>query len=539
MGAAGGRGPEPAADRQRRRGAPSPRAAHRPDRHRRSPRRAGADPRRPRAARPRRPPHRRVRRLASPRDLRAALDAGADDVMRIPFEPEVLAARVATGLRAARLRANEAMLRSLVDNIPGAGLPLRVRRRLDDGVAQRRDRADHRLPGVRTSSTTRSARSPSIEHPDDHEYVATRVMRVGRDRPPVLARVPARAPRRLRSAGCSSAAIAQQAGDGRWWLDGAIFDITARRAAERGAARARGHRGAARRGARLARPHPRGRRPRAPRRSSATSTTARSSASSSVALRPAASGSPSTRTCPTSCRAPTCSRSLDELRHRPRASCATSPAACTRPSSPTTGSSTRCARSAPAGRGAGRARARARGRAAAGWRSRPPPTSWSCEALTNVARLRAGRARPGSASRRATAHVERRRSATTASAAPRPARPPACRACATASPRSTGRSRSTARRAGDRAARPASGVTAPRAGCCRACACGPGLALGLAASASAAITFGRVSCGMMHVVDVAALGRRVRVREARAVVVDELRAALLGRRRARRCRAGG
>ena len=27
--------------------------------------------------------------------------------------------------------------------------------------------------------------------------------------------------------------LAQQAGDGRWWLDGAIFDITARREAER------------------------------------------------------------------------------------------------------------------------------------------------------------------------------------------------------------------------------------------------------------------------------------------------------------------
>ena len=57
--------------------------------------------------------------LDSPRELRAALDAGADDVMRVPFEPEVLAARVAAGLRAARLRANEALLRSLVSNIPG------------------------------------------------------------------------------------------------------------------------------------------------------------------------------------------------------------------------------------------------------------------------------------------------------------------------------------------------------------------------------------------------------------------------------------
>jgi hypothetical protein len=39
--------------------------------------------------------------------------------MRVPFEPEVLAARVASGLRAARLRANEALLGSLVANIPG------------------------------------------------------------------------------------------------------------------------------------------------------------------------------------------------------------------------------------------------------------------------------------------------------------------------------------------------------------------------------------------------------------------------------------
>jgi DNA-binding response OmpR family regulator len=40
--------------------------------------------------------------LDSPHELRAALDAGADDVIRIPFEPEVLAARTAAGLRAAR-----------------------------------------------------------------------------------------------------------------------------------------------------------------------------------------------------------------------------------------------------------------------------------------------------------------------------------------------------------------------------------------------------------------------------------------------------
>src|SRR5689334_7600735 len=52
-------------------------------------------------------------------ELRSALAAGADDVMRVPFEPGVLAARVSAGLRAARLRENDALLRSLVANIPG------------------------------------------------------------------------------------------------------------------------------------------------------------------------------------------------------------------------------------------------------------------------------------------------------------------------------------------------------------------------------------------------------------------------------------
>ena len=42
-----------------------------------------------------------------------------------------------------------------------------------------------------------------------------------------------------------------------------------------------------------------------------------------------------------------------------------------------------------------------------------------------------------------------------------------------------------------------------------------------------------------HVVDVAALGRRVGVGEARLVVVDQLLAALVGRRRLARCRGGG
>src|SRR4051794_6194119 len=56
----------------------------------------------------------------SPGELREALDVGADDFLRVPFEPAVLAARVAAGQRAVRLRANEALLGSLVANLPGA-----------------------------------------------------------------------------------------------------------------------------------------------------------------------------------------------------------------------------------------------------------------------------------------------------------------------------------------------------------------------------------------------------------------------------------
>ena len=60
---------------------------------------------------------------------------------------------------------------------------------------------------------------------------------------------------------------------------------------------------------------------------------------------------------------------------------------------------------------------------------------------------------------------------------------------------------------------------------------GPGSRL-VSSVSSAVISFGRVSCGHDHVVDVAALGRRVRVGEARLVVVHQLLAALVGRRRA-------
>jgi signal transduction histidine kinase len=71
----------------------------------------------------------------------------------------------------------------------------------------------------------------SIEHPDDHDYVARSVMEsVATGRPFALEYRIVRCDGSLRWV--LERGQAQEAGDGRWWLDGAIFDITARREAE-------------------------------------------------------------------------------------------------------------------------------------------------------------------------------------------------------------------------------------------------------------------------------------------------------------------
>jgi PAS domain S-box-containing protein len=168
--------------------------------------------------------------LDSANELRAALDAGADDVMRVPFEPEVLAARVAAGLRAARLRANEALLRSLVANIPGA-----VYRCACDGDWTMQWLSDEieEISGYAASEFIDSAARTfaSVIHPDDREQVERSVMdAVAARRPFTLEYRIVRRDGEVRWV--LERGQAQEAGDGRRWLDGAIFDVTARRAAE-------------------------------------------------------------------------------------------------------------------------------------------------------------------------------------------------------------------------------------------------------------------------------------------------------------------
>jgi PAS domain S-box-containing protein len=168
--------------------------------------------------------------LESPAQLRAALDVGADDVMRFPFEPEVLAARVAAGLRAARLRAGEVLLRSLVANIPGVV----YRCACDaDWTMQWLSGEIEELSGYPASDfIAGSVRSfASVIHPDDREHVE-RTVRDGVDagRPYTIEY------RVVHRSGDIRWVLdrgqAADAGDGRSWLDGAIFDITARKASE-------------------------------------------------------------------------------------------------------------------------------------------------------------------------------------------------------------------------------------------------------------------------------------------------------------------
>jgi PAS domain S-box-containing protein len=166
--------------------------------------------------------------LGSDRDLRKALDAGADDVLRIPFEPEVLSARVAAGLRAARLRASEERLASLVENIPGA-----VYRCACDGRMQWISAEIERIAGYPPSDFIDSAvrTFASVIHPDDIEGVERAVCAaVDAGRPYGLEY------RLVRPDGSERWVLergqALDAGGRPCWRDGAIFDITARRAAE-------------------------------------------------------------------------------------------------------------------------------------------------------------------------------------------------------------------------------------------------------------------------------------------------------------------
>jgi PAS domain S-box-containing protein len=166
----------------------------------------------------------------SPHDLRDALDAGADDVMRIPFEPEVLVARVAAGLRAVRLRAHEARLASLVGNIPGAVYRCACDRIWTmEWISAEIEQIVGYPPSDFIDNAVRNF--ASVTHPDDVELVEHAVFEAAaKGRPYGLEY------RLVRRDGSIRWVLERgqvlEAEDGRQWLDGVIFDITSRRAAE-------------------------------------------------------------------------------------------------------------------------------------------------------------------------------------------------------------------------------------------------------------------------------------------------------------------
>jgi PAS domain S-box-containing protein len=160
----------------------------------------------------------------------AALDAGADDYLHRPFTRAQVLARVRAGLRAAQQRADGSLLRALMLNVPGAI----YRSAWHDGhTIELISEEIERISGYPAANFIASARRTivSIIHPDDRDAVMDAVARTTADQKPFSVEY-----RIVRADGgvrwvLDRGQLVPGSG-GRLWMDGAIFDITERRAAE-------------------------------------------------------------------------------------------------------------------------------------------------------------------------------------------------------------------------------------------------------------------------------------------------------------------
>jgi PAS domain S-box-containing protein len=160
----------------------------------------------------------------------AALGAGADDYLHRPFTRGELMARARAGLRAAQQRSDDRLVRALMVNVPGAiyrsawhaGQTLEL---ISDEI--------ERISGYPPSNFIASARRTimSIVHPDDRERVMAAVAqaRDGQNQFATEYRI-VRADGEIRWVLDRGQLVPGRGG--RLWVDGAIFDITERRATE-------------------------------------------------------------------------------------------------------------------------------------------------------------------------------------------------------------------------------------------------------------------------------------------------------------------
>jgi PAS domain S-box-containing protein len=159
----------------------------------------------------------------------SALAAGADDYLNRPFTRAELLARARTGVRTVRQRANDAMLRSLMVSVPGAiyrsawhaGHHIEL-------ITEEIERISGYPPSSFVDSTRRTL--VSIIHPDDRDRVLAAVGDATYDRPWVIEYRIVRGDGEVRWV-LDRGQLVPGPG-GRRWMDGAIFDVTERHAAE-------------------------------------------------------------------------------------------------------------------------------------------------------------------------------------------------------------------------------------------------------------------------------------------------------------------
>ena len=161
----------------------------------------------------------------------SVLNAGADDYLHRPFTRAELIARTRAGLRAAQERSNDRLLRTLMENVPGA--IYRSAWHADYQLEMITDEIE-RISGFPPANFLVSSRRTilSLIHPDDVDMVLESV---------ALASADSEEPfqleyRIVRDDGAVRWVLDRgqlvKGPGGRLWMDGAMFDITERRAAE-------------------------------------------------------------------------------------------------------------------------------------------------------------------------------------------------------------------------------------------------------------------------------------------------------------------